>query len=208
MTPTDLREATEQQLVLLLKETNDDKHLERVWGEIVRRHVPNVERITNRHVEKLWHVSVSEVDDIVAEALLKLYLHRDRLDPSQGVFGYFATIAYNVARDLERKRRRRPHFLSDELIDFLKVTLGTYNEPRDRQICRELRHILRQCTRRLNRIERQILVAWMRGGRGWAKELSIKIDMKAGTVRRRIQLILKKLARYVEEDFGPIELCE
>ena len=208
MTPEDLRESTERELVLLLKHANGDGILDLVWGEIIRRYLPRIEQNVWWKVVKNKHISSFETEDIAAHALMKLYENRYKLDPSQGIRGYFNAIAQRLMCDLCRKRKRWPTFSQIGVIEWFKIALSGQQQPGHRLDCRELTRRFRVSARRLDRKERQILAAWRRGGRNWAAKLSKKIDMEAGTIRRRHGLILKKLIRYIEEDFGPIEFIE
>ncbi len=68
----------------------------------------------------VWRIvrSQDEAADVIQEAYVKLYEHRDRLDVNQPVFPYLKRIAVNLA--LNRVRKLAPGNISSSLLDEMR----------------------------------------------------------------------------------------
>ncbi len=68
----------------------------------------------------VWRIvrSQDEAADVIQEAYVKLYQHRERLDVNQPVFPYLKRIAVNLA--LNRVRRLAPGNISSSLLDEMR----------------------------------------------------------------------------------------
>ncbi|MEM1060989.1 MAG: sigma-70 family RNA polymerase sigma factor [Planctomycetota bacterium] len=120
----------------------------RRFAELVAEAYPELHRVvaglvTNPH----------DLDDVLQDAILKIFRNFRKYNPERGFRGWACTIALNAARDFLRAQRVRRGFgLSDELIQqLMSVSGGTYE-------LAELRiELLHGCLAALSKGDQQML---------------------------------------------------
>jgi RNA polymerase sigma-70 factor (ECF subfamily) len=140
--------------------------------------------------------------DVAQEALLRLFVHLDRITPGRPVKPWLLTIVRNLVRDEWRRQRTRraesiegsPDGLLGELVD------SSPNPEADAQRL-ELKRRVWRAMAELSSDHREIVLLRDFHGLSYG-EIACALEIKAGTVMSRLHAARQKLrARLVEE--GP-----
>ncbi|HET9960418.1 MAG TPA: RNA polymerase sigma factor [Polyangiaceae bacterium] len=79
------------------------------FAELFRRYAPPLERVLQAQF-----LARSEVEDLIQQTFLQVHRARHDFDPLQSFRPWLFTIAFNLKRELYRKRKRRPEAVLDE----------------------------------------------------------------------------------------------
>jgi RNA polymerase sigma factor (sigma-70 family) len=166
---------------------------ETVLAEILVQYAPSLERAIGR---KYPSFSPQDLEDIVCEAIKRLWAKRDEYDDSKGnVSGLLYRIADNYAKDIlksgwQKLQGRRKSFYEDSLEDIIdaKVEDENENEPssnHDSKFNRDLRAIVNN----LLDIQKEIALAFALAPEGEinAPILSKELGYPAGTIRQYLK---------------------
>jgi DNA-directed RNA polymerase specialized sigma24 family protein len=167
----------EQQSVMADKlKSGDDSVIEM----ILRAYGPMVERELSQ-----FPVLRPYIDDILAQALYHLWVHRGQYDPRWSISTWLLGIARNIARDMHRHEQRAPQpvGLDPSVIDTFFCTRGGGVEPPHgpRAELQAITEILAG----LAETDRAIVLAYVQsGGKGcWTKDLVDQLHLNAGHLR-------------------------
>lgn len=185
-------------------ENQDDRFADRirkddpvVFQDILERLGPSVEF----YITSKFPTLRNDAEDIVSEALLRLWKYRDNLKGLIG--GYFMTTAVRLAVD--RLRRFHPdevHFIAGQHV-FPEIsakqegsdTTTLDDRTGDSKLERDYREILGMLPQR----DQDIWEAGLfRVGERWTAEIEDKYGMKPGTIRVRYRRIREKIRTELE----------
>lgn len=126
-------------------------------------------------------LSVEDIEDVMAQMLYRVWVHRNRYQPERAPFGLWCSlIARNLALDAVRAKGRQRTAL-----------IAIWNELRDRPKPEESPvqspglAALRRLLADLSAVDRQILLASVGGEEAWAAKLAAELGLSAGTIRQR-----------------------
>ncbi|MCF7958503.1 MAG: sigma-70 family RNA polymerase sigma factor [Phycisphaerae bacterium] len=172
---------TDEQLLTLVKSGKED-----AFAQLVRRYE---KELYNFLVKFTGQASLAE--EAFQEAFLQVHLSIEAFDTSRRFRPWLYTIASNKARDLLRKKSRRPSINLSGLdndendFDLLDALLTDDTTPQDiysqKELCQQVREIVAQLSDNL----REILVL------AYFKQLSYRemaeaLDIPLGTVKSRL----------------------
>ncbi len=170
-----------------------------VLAEVLRRYGPHVAGLLRRTFH--W-LGTEDINDVLAEAVFKLWMNRTRFDPARGSLKtYFYVIARSAAVDLTKlswfqaSLTQRP--LDDQDPPAPAGTDHDHYSPLRQEVL-QLRQILRQW----DEIDRVILLASTQEGH-WAKDLARQLGMTAGAVRVRRHRLVAKLREEMDRTSTP-----
>lgn len=166
---------------------------ETVRAEILVQYAPSLEKAIGR---KYPSFSPQDLEDIVCEAIKRLWAKRDEYDDSKGnVSGLLYRIADNCAKDIlksgwQKLQDRRENFYEDSLEDIIdtKVEDDNENEPSsnyDSKLNKDLRAIINN----LPDVQQKIVWAFALAPEGEinAPILSKELGYPAGTIRQYLK---------------------
>jgi RNA polymerase sigma-70 factor (ECF subfamily) len=100
-----------------MSETGDDVN-QRDMGRLLAGHDGALDDLIQRHGERLFHyllrqLSESEAEDCTQETFVRIYLHRAKFRSGAKFSTWLYTIATNLARDCQRRKKRHPEVSLD-----------------------------------------------------------------------------------------------
>jgi RNA polymerase sigma-70 factor (ECF subfamily) len=159
--------------------------------ELFRRHMPVARRVAHR---LLGHEE--DAADAVQEAAIKVFLNLDRFDGRSGFRTWFLRIVTNAARDIGRKRRRRPTLsLADG--DPAGAEGAVEPDPAAGLHREDLRHALDAALARLSPDLRETFILRAEGDLSY-EEIAACQDVPKGTVMSRLFYARQKLMASLE----------
>ncbi len=136
----------------------------------------------------VWRMlrSQEEAADIVQEAYVKVYEHRDRLDVNQPVFPYLKRIAVNLA--LNRLRKLAPQSHTEQVIEHLPAEESAAGEVEYDEL---VRHV-HAAVAGLPEEQRQVLELRLQERLSY-QEIADRLNIKIGTVMSRLARAREKM---------------
>ena len=160
----------------------------RAFGELATRYERAVYTVVFRRLAN--HAEAQEVSqDVFVQALRKIGQLRD----PRCFGGWLRSIANRLA--INRAMRRRP--LVTGRPETLEATCADRETPLTVLLGRERRHQVHQGLGRLRALDRETLVAFYFQGRSLV-EMSEKFASPVGTIKRRLHVARKRLAKELE----------
>ena len=153
---------------------------ESVLREILDVFGPAIARVLERDYQRL----ASDVDDVLGDALYRLWVNRDVYDPTRSPLRrWFFIIAQHIAIDMLRIRPQDGNGNAVDLED-IEDDGGEITDVLPPMSV--LEHDIHDIFVSLSIMDQKILNAHADGGTSWAADLSGEIGMKAGTIRVRL----------------------
>lgn len=168
---------------------------ERAIGEVLKQIVPEIWPLLQRRFADV--LANEELEEVVSEALFKLWIHRESFCPDKGdVQGWFYVIARNIALDRVRAKCRRGQ-KSDDVLD---VALADF-ECGEALSVREKATAIGRAFAKLNARERKVVAPLFQdaGDRPTMKQLGRTMKLSEGGVRALRFRGLRKLTRAMKE---------
>ena len=170
---------------LVLRAQNGDRS---AFGELFERFERTVFAIA---VRRLRHFEEAEelVQDVFVQAITKL----DQLREPERFGGWLRSITHRMA--INRLVRRRPDLATEP--DLLEATCVESVTPLSVVLTGERSSQVRAGLKRLRDLDRQTLVAFYVKGQS-LNEMSSEFEAPLGTIKRRLHVARKRLAKEVE----------
>jgi RNA polymerase sigma-70 factor (ECF subfamily) len=136
--------------------------------------------------------------DVAQDAMVRFFTNLDRFDTGRPVLPWLFSIVHNRARDLQRRRRRRPGDFGDSLVDVDKLEMADRAADPERRVRRrELRQRIWKALAELSAEHRQVLV--LRDYQDLTyDEIARVLGIPRGTVMSR----LHRARRRLRESYG------
>jgi len=133
--------------------------------------------------------------DVAQDAMLRFFTHLDRFDVRRPLLPWVFSIVHNRARDLERRRRRRPGDYAGDPLDVTEVPLAAPGvDPEQAVGRRELQRRIWKGLGALSTDHRRVLV--LRDYQDLAyDEIAAVLGVPRGTVMSRLHRARRDLAR-------------
>lgn len=159
------------------------------FGELFERFQPTVLAIAMRRLRD--HADAQELcQDVFIQAMLKI----DQLRTPEAFIGWLRQITVRMA--INRAVRRAPAISVEP--EMLEATVIGSGSPLDEVLEVERKHQVRAGLDRLGEMDRQTLVAFYVDGQSLL-EMADDFDAPLGTIKRRLHVARKRLAKQVEE---------
>lgn len=148
----------------------------------------------------------SDVEDVLAMGVFRMWSSRDRFDPSRGSLRvWFFRIADNAARDILKhgwhKSRAMEAVFEPQHLSSLPDSRNNGHQPVNGEANREVILQLREILNSLPEAQRQIILAdaQSRDGKASATDLSTELGIPASTVRVYRKRALERIRSLVSE---------
>jgi RNA polymerase sigma-70 factor (ECF subfamily) len=164
---------------------------------VLEQHGPAVRAMLKKIFASL--MNDADVDDALSVALLRLWVARDRYDPSRGSLRtWLFYLARNYCLDVLRARTREPAAQARQLSDALVSPNAPLLEPQHSEMTRRVAELFET---ELNETEQQVLRAYIRadGAGNWASELAKQLPLSAQHIRVIRLRAVQKLRRKLED---------
>lgn len=135
----------------------------------------------------------SEAQELTQEVLVKAYEKLHQLKVPAAFGGWLRSITARMA--INRRVRRAPTIAAEPQV--LEATCIESQTPLDAALSRERRSEVRSGLRRLGKLDRNTLEAFYVRGQSLA-EMSVSFAAPIGTIKRRLHVARKRLARELE----------
>lgn len=160
-----------------------------VFGELFERFQPTVMAIAMRRLRD--HADAQELcQDVFVQAMLKI----DQLRTPEAFIGWLRQITVRMA--INRAVRRAPAISVEP--EMLEATVIGSGSPLDEVLEFERKDQVREGLDRLGEMDRETLVAFYVEGQSLL-EMADDFDAPLGTIKRRLHVARKRLAKQVEE---------
>jgi RNA polymerase sigma-70 factor (ECF subfamily) len=159
------------------------------FGELAERYERTVYSIALRRLG-----NHAEAQELCQEVLVKAMQKLDQLREPEAFGGWLRQITVRLA--INRAVRRAPLISTEP--DSLAATCATEETPLVRALASERRSQVRAGLNRLGSLDRQTLVAFYVDGQSLL-EMSDQFDSPVGTIKRRLHVARKRLAKELEE---------
>ena len=180
----ELQEATVAQLVRMAQEGDRE-----AFGELFERYHRHVLATAMRRLGD--HAEAQELcQEVFMQALQKI----DQLRVPEAFGGWLRSITHRMA--INRAVRRPPVTATDP--EILTATCFEDDTPLDAALTQERHRELAAGMKRLQPMDRATLVSFYMRGNSLA-EMAVEFDAPVGTIKRRLHVARKRLARQVEE---------
>lgn len=159
------------------------------FGELFERYEKHVFAVALRRMG-----DYTEAQELVQEVFIQAMLKIDQLRTPEAFGGWLRQITTRMA--INRAVRRGPDFATSP--EYLDATCVEEDSPLDSVIDDERDARLQAGLDRLRELDRDTLVAFYVDGRSLI-EMSDDFDAPVGTIKRRLHVARKRLAKEVEE---------
>ena len=159
------------------------------FGELFERFQPTVMAIAMRRLRD--HADAQELcQDVFVQAMQKI----EQLRTPEAFIGWLRQITVRMA--INRAIRRGPAIsVEPEMLEATVVGIGS---PLEEALTNERKHQVRSGLDRLGEMDRETLVAFYLDGQS-LNEMADEFDAPLGTVKRRLHVARKRLAKQVDE---------
>lgn len=158
------------------------------FGELVRRFEGAVYAISLRKLGR-----PVEAEELAQEVFIKAYEKLDQLKVPAAFGGWLRAITVRLA--INRMVRKTAAISAEP--ELLEATCADIRNPLDDVLASELRAQVRAGLKRLGAMDRDTLVAFYVRGRSLL-EMSEEFDSPVGTIKRRLHVARKRLAKELE----------
>jgi RNA polymerase sigma-70 factor (ECF subfamily) len=141
----------------------------------------------------------ADIEDVLSEALLRLWTARDQYDPKKSAIGtWFYVIARNVAIDLLRSRRTVP---SAEQAAETGAPAAAPSPGNIRGSSESAYQAICEILGTFAEADRQIVLAYAHWGsqQDWSEALSRELGVSLGTLRTKRSRLMKKIRQELAE---------
>ena len=159
------------------------------FGALVERFERTVFAIAMRRLR-----SYADAEELTQDVLLQAFTKLDQLREPAAFGGWLRSITVRMAIN---RAVRRPADVATEP-EVLAATVIDNREPGDKVLDHEREEEVRDGLRRLGEMDRQTLEAFYFGGQSLV-EMATRFDAPVGTIKRRLHVARKRLAKYVGE---------
>jgi RNA polymerase sigma-70 factor (ECF subfamily) len=158
------------------------------FGELVRRFEGAVYAIALRKLGRPL-----EAEELAQEVFIKAYEKLDQLKVPAAFGGWLRAITVRLA--INRMVRKTPVLSAEP--ELLEATCADIRNPLDDVLAAERRAQVRAGLKRLGTMDRETLVAFYVRGQSLL-EMSEEFDSPVGTIKRRLHVARKRLAKELE----------
>ena len=159
------------------------------FGALVERFERTVFAIAMRRLR-----SYADAEELTQDVLLQAFTKLDQLREPAAFGGWLRSITVRMAIN---RAVRRPADVATEP-EVLAATVIDNREPSDKVLDREREEEVRDAVQRLGEMDRQTLEAFYFGGQSLV-EMATRFDAPVGTIKRRLHVARKRLAKHVGE---------
>lgn len=135
-----------------------------------------------------------EAEELCQDVFIQVFRRIDQLQTAAAFPGWLRQIVHRMA--INRVTRSKAPFAVDS--EILEATCVSESTPLDSALNREVRSQVRQGLERLGDMDRDTLTAFYLQGQSLV-EMSEAFNAPIGTIKRRLHVARKRLAREVEE---------
>jgi RNA polymerase sigma-70 factor (ECF subfamily) len=135
-----------------------------------------------------------DAEDVTQDALHRIYLAADRLDPARSARPWLAVITANVLRDHPRRRWGRREHAFDPSV--LAARASAAERPENGLVRRERRRLLERAIEALDEDHRAVLVLRVRSGCSY-EEIAGALGIRPSAARKRYSRALGKVKEFV-----------
>lgn len=156
------------------------------FGQLFQRYRASIVALATRRVG-----NQDEAEELAQDVFVQAMLKLDQLRVPEAFGGWLRRIVNRMA--INRATRRQATTACDP--EILEATcLDAADSPDQRALVRERRDDLRAAVNRLGQLDRQTLQAFYLGGQSLL-QMSDAFDAPVGTIKRRLHVARKRLAR-------------
>ena len=159
------------------------------FGALVERFERTVFAIAMRRLR-----SYADAEELTQDVLLQAFTKLEQLREPAAFGGWLRSITVRMAIN---RAVRRPADVATEP-EVLAATVIDNREPGDKVLDLEREEEVRDGMRRLGEMDRQTLEAFYFGGQSLV-EMATRFDAPVGTIKRRLHVARKRLAKHVGE---------
>lgn len=159
------------------------------FGELFERFQPTIIAIANRRLR-----SVADAQELSQDVFVQAMLKIDQLRTPEAFIGWLRQITVRMA--INRAVRKQPAISVEP--ELLEATVTDTGSPLDEALTVERKDQVQAGLSRLGAMDRDTLVAFYVNGQSLI-EMSDQFDAPLGTIKRRLHVARKRLAKEVSE---------